>query len=302
MSSAAVDEVSRLFSEPKGPSMHPEDMQLQDRSRSMTPESDSHHGTINNNDHSRAGITSQPSYSLNDANTGPKGVIADARAFERAWLARRNSPSASNGVAGTSGGGMWPFSRENKRPGGGGSGRSSRHSTPERDSPQPRNGGALHDDHAMNVVVGDDHDEEFIQRWRNERLSELRGVSGQQPRSRRQSPSMRRYGRVETVDAVGYLDAIEKVAKETIVVVCIYDDESEISAQVEAHLSVLATKHTTTRFVKLHYQDAEMDPTSIPAILAYKQGELMANLVGIINEIPSDKGLTVASLEGVMRM
>lgn len=114
---------------------------------------------------------------------------------------------------------MWPFSRESKRPGG--SGRSSRHSTPERDSSPPRNG-AIQDD-GVNVV--DDNDEEFMQRWRNERLSELRSTSGHQPRSRRQSPSMRRYGRVETVDAVGYLDAIEKVAKETIVVVCIYDDE-----------------------------------------------------------------------------
>lgn len=78
--------------------------------------------------------------------------------------------------------------------------------------------------------------------------------------------------------------------------------QSEVSAQVESHLSVLATKHTTTRFIKLHYLEAEMDAASIPAVLAYKQGELMANLVAVVNEIPSDKGLTVASLERVMRM
>lgn len=71
---------------------------------------------------------------------------------------------------------------------------------------------------------------------------------------------------------------------------------------MESHLSVLATKHTTTRFVRLHYLEAEMDAASIPAILAYKQGELMANLVAVVNEIPIDKGLTVGSLEGVMRM
>lgn len=232
MSSAAIDEVSRLFAEPKGPSMHPEDIQFQARSRSITPDSDSHHAdaVINNGSHNQAryGITSQPSYSLSDANTGPKGVIADARAFERAWLARRKSPSTSNAAAGGSGG-MWPFSRgggdNSKRPG---SGRSSRHSTPERDSPQQQRNAAVlhqHDDGAINnMMMAEDNDEEFIQRWRNERLSELRGA-GNKPRSRRQSPSMRRYGRLETVDAVGYLDAIEKVAKETVVVVCIYDDE-----------------------------------------------------------------------------
>lgn len=78
--------------------------------------------------------------------------------------------------------------------------------------------------------------------------------------------------------------------------------QSEVSAQVESHLTVLATKHTTTRFVRLHYLEAEMDAASIPAILAYKQGDLVANLVAVVNEIPSDKRLSVGSLEDVMRM
>jgi hypothetical protein len=37
-----------------------------------------------------------------------------------------------------------------------------------------------------------------------------------------QKPKGRRFGSVETVDAVGYLDAIEKVTSDTVVVVCIY--------------------------------------------------------------------------------
>jgi hypothetical protein len=52
-------------------------------------------------------------------------------------------------------------------------------------------------------------------------MQELRtGIATQ----RRQSPSKRKYGRVETVDAAGYLDAIEKVSSETVVVVTIYND------------------------------------------------------------------------------
>lgn len=42
--------------------------------------------------------------------------------------------------------------------------------------------------------------------------------------TRRQSPSKRSYGRVEPVDANGYLDAIEKVSKDTVVVVVVYSD------------------------------------------------------------------------------
>lgn len=48
--------------------------------------------------------------------------------------------------------------------------------------------------------------------------------------TRRQSPSKRNYGRVEPVDAVGYLDAIEKVSKDTVVVVIVYSDSVSIAS------------------------------------------------------------------------
>ena len=43
--------------------------------------------------------------------------------------------------------------------------------------------------------------------------------------TKRRSPSKRKYGGLTAVDAVGYLDAIEKVHADTIVVVLIYDDQ-----------------------------------------------------------------------------
>jgi len=42
--------------------------------------------------------------------------------------------------------------------------------------------------------------------------------------TRKQSPSKRSYGRIEPVDANGYLDAIEKVSKDTVVIVVVYSD------------------------------------------------------------------------------
>jgi hypothetical protein len=48
---------------------------------------------------------------------------------------------------------------------------------------------------------------------------------GNDIRNRRTSPSVRRYGRFDEVDALGYLDAIEKVTRDTIVVVFVYDHE-----------------------------------------------------------------------------
>lgn len=65
-------------------------------------------------------------------------------------------------------------------------------------------------------------EDDFVKTWRKNRLTELKtGIAT----TRRQSPSKRKYGRVEVVDAGGYLDAVERVSSETIVVVTIYNDK-----------------------------------------------------------------------------
>ena len=71
----------------------------------------------------------------------------------------------------------------------------------------------------------DDSDEDqFMRTWRTNRMTELQSM-GQDIRTRRQSPSERKYGSLDTVDASGYLDAIDKVPIGTVTIVCIYDDQ-----------------------------------------------------------------------------
>ncbi|KAI9894314.1 MAG: hypothetical protein M1814_003070 [Vezdaea aestivalis] len=257
MTTAAQIEAAALFSSPRLPGRHHTD-------RSPTPSDES----------SRS--PSPAAMPLNDlgsnyhvprtkfnANTGPKGVIADAQSFEatrRRNKQRRRSPAQAVRAAVSLG----------------------RRKSPTPDSEDEELG-----------------DEDFLSRWRKGRMTELRD-NPDAVRTRRQSPSQRRWGRVQTVDAVGYLDAIEKVGRDTTVVVCIYDEDSEVSSIVEASLNPLAQKYSTTRFVKLHYDEAEMDVASVPAILAYKEGELVANLVSIIDEIPADKEVNSQALESVL--
>lgn len=73
----------------------------------------------------------------------------------------------------------------------------------------------------------DEEEESFLAQWRDSRRRELEDDTrpGAHIRTRRTSPSVRIYGRLDTVDALGYLDAIEKVGRETVVVVFVYDDE-----------------------------------------------------------------------------
>jgi hypothetical protein len=53
--------------------------------------------------------------------------------------------------------------------------------------------------------------------------------------------------------------------------------------------------------VKLHYDDAEMEPAGVPAIIAYRGGEKFAGLVPLINELPDDADLDAPTLEMVMK-
>jgi hypothetical protein len=125
----------------------------------------------------------------NGRTTGVKGVIADARSYEEARRNgghRRNASKLSTSMA------------------------DKRSSTIS----------FLKDD----GEDSEEEDEEFIERWRHQRRMELE-KEGNDIRNRRTSPSVRRYGRFDEVDALGYLDAIEKVTRETVVVVFVYDPE-----------------------------------------------------------------------------
>lgn len=121
-----------------------------------------------------------------------KGVIADAHSFESArrnkQLSQRTQENTTNYVG---------------------------YSPPQADSSRINSRGSSDES-------ADDDDEDFVRTWRKNRMQELQKASTQ---TRRRSPSKRKYGTVEEVDAAGYLDAIEKVSSETVVVVTIYDEE-----------------------------------------------------------------------------
>lgn len=138
-----------------------------------------------------------PSTTSFNANTGPKGVIADARSFEIAKKRsfRQTLQAISNGTSP-------PLFGKNHM--------SAFHFSNREKSPSPD-------------ISADDEEDDFMRTWRSNRLNELASV-GQGNRTRRQSPSKRKYGTLLAVDPSGYLDAVEKVPADTVVVVLIYDD------------------------------------------------------------------------------
>lgn len=81
----------------------------------------------------------------------------------------------------------------------------------------------------------------------------------------------------------------------------LYFYQSLESAKVEDALDKLAQKYNTTRFVKLHQIEAEMDEIAVPGIVAYKGGECFANLVSLINEMPAGRDMNQANLEWLLQ-
>ena len=303
MSSAAQDEVNALFAHQDfHTTSHPEDAIHSDHSE---PSSDTEIARADSTDEEekprfRKTITMPsavyhiPSTTHFDANTGPKGVIADAKSFDRARKRsfRQTFQAFSNGLSGS------VFGEKHKSP-----------------SPGPRS----REGSSSSEFSQDDDEAEFMRTWRVNRMTEMQSIPSRDHRTRRLSPSQRRYGHVITVDPLGYLDAVDRVTPETIVVVLIYDSQvcflvlplipdttdnniqSTISGMFEDVLVQLARKHEFTRFVKMSCIDAEMDPISVPAVLAYRAGDLIANLVSIVDEMPADATIDASNLERVLQ-
>ncbi|KAL1852959.1 hypothetical protein Plec18170_005541 [Paecilomyces lecythidis] len=271
MSAAAQEEVDRLFNQKERYTSHPEDRDDPDDKSSSEADdegpnyvnsdsdSDTYHNMV-----SRPSNYHIPTQTFN-ANTGPKGVIADAQSYERAK--KRSFRRTLMDVTG-----MDHFSK------------------PKQEAKPMR-------DRRSTEGSPSEEDEEFMRKWREARLQEL-----QQRNRSKTSPSRRTYGHVEKVDANGYLDAIERAAPETVVCVCIYDPESTLSSIVEDSLVTIARKNVATRFIKLHHEIAEMENVTAPALLAYKGGDVFVSIVDIPSQLPNGRDLSPASLEDMLKL
>lgn len=200
MSTSAQDEFDALYSNNQGDRIrgHPEDRLDSDHSDNDSTTLHSDHNedeetlASNSSANMPMATTYIPTNTQFDANTGPKGVIADARSFE---TARKRSFRQT----------LYAFS--NTITGGDKEKKAERQKSK---SPSPDLS---------------DSEDDFMRTWRANRLEQLSNQKQGEIRTRRQSPSQRRYGSLVTVDPSGYLDAVDKVPSYTTVVVLIYDDE-----------------------------------------------------------------------------
>ena len=210
--SSAREEADRLFSNKDRVTTHPDDAsdsdnhsEIEEKSTSPDPYlSDPGDDDDDDTLHSMsATTTTTATYHLPhtsfDANTGPKGVIADAQSFDRA-----KKHSLRNTFLNLTKG---SYFHSGSKP--------ESQALPRQQSASSEKSGSGRDE---------DEKDDFMDQWSQSRLREL-NAGASQKQQRRQSPSKRKWGFFKEVDANGYLDAVEKTASDTVVVVCIYDPE-----------------------------------------------------------------------------
>ncbi|QIW94767.1 hypothetical protein AMS68_000285 [Peltaster fructicola] len=207
-------------------------------------------------------------------NTGPKGVIADAqnyRTAQREYRSARNSTTV-------------PPTEEELKLG---------QQLAIEKLAEVEEQDDLEDDN-------DDLDDEFMAQWRQQRLQAMhKGAYTNTIQDH--SSSKKLYGKMSAVDAEAYLEIVEGSPESTVIVVFISDDASEVSQIFEFCLQSLASKHQSTRFIKLDYEEAEIEAAGVPGIIAYRGGEKFAALIPVLDEMPDDGDLDVTTLEQVMQ-
>jgi hypothetical protein len=77
--------------------------------------------------------------------------------------------------------------------------------------------------------------------------------------------------------------------------------QSDMSRQVEECMLHVAKRNDTVRFVKMHNDDAEIEDTGVPAVLAYKGGEKFADIIPLIDALPDDSELSAVAFETLFR-
>lgn len=273
MSNPAQEEADRLFTYNPSATSHPEDREdshsdaddekpLRRTIRSSRREDDDDRDSGDDDDEKTAAnmatlTTTKNTYTLpataHFANTGPKGVIADAQNYQRAKRStfRRTIHSISDSLSLRSS----PKSR--------------------RAEEKQTNGNSSGSD-----IDLEDGDDDFMQKWRQQRLTELQEQYAAGGQGRAYSPGRKIYGTLDSVNANGYLDAVENTPKETNVVVLLFNPDSKDSLEVEDELKTMAYRWSHVRFVKLHHEIAEMETVDIPAILAYRGGDVFATISG----------------------
>ncbi|KAM6337095.1 roquin-2 isoform 3-T5 [Alca torda] len=134
-----------------------------------------------------------------------------------------------------------------------------------------------------NMIHNDEDDEEFLQRYRKQRMEEMRQqlYSGQQ------------FKQVfEITSGESFLDTVDKEHKSTLIMIHIYEDDIPGTESLNGCMICLAAEYPTVKFCRVKSSligaSARFTNNALPALLVYKAGELIGNFVRITDQLGED--------------
>ena len=143
-----------------------------------------------------------------------------------------------------------------------------------------------------------DDDDPLIEMFKTQRLNELRAKAAG---ARAPPPQVVGPGSLETVDADGYLAAVNQTPNGAAVVVMLHEDSMKICNRMAKCLEDLAGSRRSARFVCIHRSLAgDFGAEALPALMIYRYGELEHHWVRVHDEMGSGDQFSAGDVEWLL--
>ncbi|KAG0307758.1 hypothetical protein BGZ98_009891 [Dissophora globulifera] len=215
-----------------------------------------------------------PGYPERDtgANTGPKGVIADQKYHQQQQLQERASSQQAYNARMLSKAPMTTTYQQDV----------------EREQKEKKALGLLDKDDDEDTLAEADGDEKAIlDRIRGNRLREM-AWSSRAEKTGGGLGGKKVFGSLMEMNSAQYVNAIDTEKKDVTIVIHIYSEYDPACKKLDGCLIRLAGRYATTKFVRIKALEVEFDEEVCPTLLAYRAGDLIANLVMISYELSED--------------
>ncbi|XP_050414387.1 phosducin-like protein [Patella vulgata] len=125
-------------------------------------------------------------------------------------------------------------------------------------------------------------EDDFLKEYRLKRLEEMRKVLEDVPK----------FGKVYSLTSDSFIDAVDKEKPQVTVIVHLYEDNISACEAMNGSLLCLAQEYPTVKFCKLKASEARLSykfsELGVPALLIYKNHELIGNLIKLSNHLGDD--------------
>ncbi|KAF9899873.1 hypothetical protein EC991_008217 [Linnemannia zychae] len=224
-----------------------------------------------------AGLNGQKNYPEREtgANTGPKGVLADQKYHQQQQLQERLSNHQAYNARMLAKAPTTTTFREDQA----------------RELREKKAQGLLDSDEEMALNADNEKEDAeeraILERIRGNRLKDM-AWAAQKTGGSATLAGKKVFGSLMEMNGAQYVSAIDSEKKDVTVVIHIYSESNPTSKKLDGCLIQLAGRYATTKFIRIKAREVDFDEEVCPTVLAYRAGDLIANLVMISYELSED--------------